>query len=600
MRRASVVAVVLIAGCGAKTSLRTGAAAPIELDSSVPLDVGVDSEHLDVPWIDIGPRDVGVDSGPPPLEVFCEPRLLATRPRSTVNFGARVEGMEPAVRTEWSVAGPRGSSPGLTVMSDADVALFVDVEGEYVATFAATAPGGRTFSCETRVVVNNGEPVIRCPAEELLVFHGESIVVETPAADDDGIVSIDWEIAAGPPRHSSQLGEQVGDFQIEFLAGLGFDNAGGYQVLAVVQDTDGATAECATRVRVIHPPVLECPPPQEVPTRQPTNIAVSGFDDVGIVEHLWTVRSTPTPDADARLRPRENQAQVRLSRQGEYQLEYVAVDGDGLRSGCIVTLFGTPTPPTLTCPERVQTTPLTDTPVEVSAEDDGVDLMYRWQLEERPDGSDASPPRPNAARTIFRPDVAGEYLLSVNVVDEDGMGDSCEIVVAAVASEGLRVEISWSTSGSDMDLHLLHPDAMRWNSNLDCYYANCNSSSGSVLDWETPSRDDDPRLDIDDTNGFGPENINIDEPVPQTYTVGVHAFGGSGVVTARIYCGGSTTTPRAEFTQAISDNSGNRSRDHWRVADVRLNADGTCSVLERHSPNGGADIISDREMNRGR
>ena len=62
--------------------------------------------------------------------------------------------------------------------------------------------------------------------------------------------------------------------------------------------------------------------------------------------------------------------------------------------------------------------------------------------------------------------------------------------------EGLRVELFWNppespSDGSDVDLHLLHPTAPSWfHMTGDCYYSNCNSSEGMVLDWDAPPLDD--------------------------------------------------------------------------------------------------------------
>src|SRR5690606_29907608 len=121
-------------------------------------------------------------------------------------------------------------------------------------------------------------------------------------------------------------------------------------------------------------------------------------------------------------------------------------------------------------------------------------------------------------RTVYTPDIAGDYTLRLRVQDDSGHLAECTTIVRAVATEGLRVEIFWDTNGTDMDTHLLHPNARTWNSNLDCYYGNCIGG----LSWSDPGRADDPSLDIDDVDGFGPENINIMTPAAGTYRVGVH------------------------------------------------------------------------------
>jgi hypothetical protein len=110
-----------------------------------------------------------------------------------------------------------------------------------------------------------------------------------------------------------------------------------------------------------------------------------------------------------------------------------------------------------------------------------------------------------------------------------------------------------------------------------------------VLDWGGPGTADDPHLDIDDTNGFGPENTNIDEPANGTYRVGVHAFSGSGNVTVRIYCGGDRTTPIAEIGPVAI---GTGARQFWRVADVDITGPALCTVTELVGADGTPNITT--------
>ena len=174
-------------------------------------------------------------------------------------------------------------------------------------------------------------------------------------------------------------------------------------------------------------------------------------------------------------------------------------------------------------------------------------------------------------RTVYTPDIAGEYTLRLRVQDDSGHSAECTTLVRAVATEGLRVDIFWDTNGTDMDTHLLHPDARTWNSSLDCYYGNCIGG----LSWSAPGQADDPRLDIDDVDGFGPENINIMTPAAGTYRVGVHSYRGDGRVTVRIYCGGSASTPRRTFGPTRLSQSDLL----WRVADVTISPTG-CVIDE--------------------
>lgn len=172
--------------------------------------------------------------------------------------------------------------------------------------------------------------------------------------------------------------------------------------------------------------------------------------------------------------------------------------------------------------------------------DGGTIVNYNWSLISSPSGATASMPSgsgPN--RHNFIPDVAGEYVGQLVVTDNDGLvSDSCTTTLNATAGDGLWVEMFWTHSGDDMDLHMLKPGGVQ-ETNGDCYYANCTSG----LEWGSTGTADNPVLDLDDIPGTGPENENIDSPANGTYTIGVRdypgsVYNGNNDVTINIYIGG--------------------------------------------------------------
>jgi hypothetical protein len=164
---------------------------------------------------------------------------------------------------------------------------------------------------------------------------------------------------------------------------------------------------------------------------------------------------------------------------------------------------------------------------------------YIWSIAEAPTGSDASlSPGPTNADRNFQADLAGTYTARLIVkTDDDRSSAPCEVSIEAIPSQDLWVEMYWTHSGDDMDLHLLAPSGTP-TSNLDCYYGNTNPN------WGGSGTQDDPQLDLDDIPNTGPENINMGTPSAGTYKVVVHDYPGSvnnspNDTTINVYVGGS-------------------------------------------------------------
>jgi hypothetical protein len=321
-------------------------------------------------------------------------------------------------------------------------------------------------------------------------------------------------------------------------------------------------------------------------------VTASGRDDGAIVGTAWEMITRPDTSSATLATTSGESTSFVPDRRGEYRLRFTVTDDDGGTASCEVVVIGTPTPPDAMCPDLVETTPLSTVDVVANAIDDGTIASWAWRLVSSPPGARPGAPSPaDRPATRFRPDLAGQYRLRLTVIDDDGDTDECETIVRAISVDGLRVEVFWDTDGTDMDTHLLRPGATSWFNEADCYYGNCKAEYPVPLAWFGPSEDDDPRLDLDDVDGFGPENINIRRPAPGRYRVGVHAYAGFARVTVRIYCGGSTTEPRQTFGPIALDH-----RRMWRVADVDIMASG-CAITDL-SLGGRPNTISDEETTR--
>lgn len=207
-----------------------------------------------------------------------------------------------------------------------------------------------------------------------------------------------------------------------------------------------------------------------------------------------------------------------------------------------------------------------------STEPLGGPLSYWWEVVRRPTAADpARQPEPrDEAEADLWIDAAGTWEVTLQVTSELGVPSVPEkCVIEAVPVDELHVELSWGGATSDLDLHLADGEAAFFSVPGDVSWCNRNP------DWGTAGvADDDPRLDVDDDDGFGPENVNVASPADGTYLVRVHHFddGDDGSVTANVQV----------FTYGTLAWSGSKvlaRNDVWEVGQVNW-PDGTFGVTD--------------------
>ena len=210
----------------------------------------------------------------------------------------------------------------------------------------------------------------------------------------------------------------------------------------------------------------------------------------------------------------------------------------------------------------------------------GEHLTYRWEKVSGPVGSTAMPRTPTSANSNYFIDLAGEHKIKLTVTNESGKSASCEVTAVGITSNALHIELFWDKDG-DLDLHLKKfgtPDS-DWGSILnDCYWNNlCKSDNG--LEWGESGTMNNPRLDRDDMQGRGPENINIDFPAitpeDEYYLIGVRNFSNSAhpVATIVVYCNGEKS-----FTESMSlPGRGDEPDSFWWVAGIEWSNSG-CNI----------------------
>ncbi len=161
-------------------------------------------------------------------------------------------------------------------------------------------------------------------------------------------------------------------------------------------------------------------------------------------------------------------------------------------------------------------------------------LTYEWTITKRPDGSTTQLERARTPQPSFWVDLAGRYEISLVVTDAIGLQSQnpAVAVVEALPTNAVRIELIWNHPDADLDLHLLREGGSFCDCSTDVHYRDC----GRAPNWFPVTPGANPRLDVDDRSGFGPENINIDGEGPERfipdgrYTILVHYYSSNGGV----------------------------------------------------------------------
>lgn len=220
-----------------------------------------------------------------------------------------------------------------------------------------------------------------------------------------------------------------------------------------------------------------------------------------------------------------------------------------------------------------------------SSDEDGRVVRYNWEFLQVPDGVtptfepvDEDPADQDQSKRQFRLLTAGTYEVELTVEDNDGFqscGDPAIVTIRAVPNQKLLIELTWTNPedpdetddiGSDVDLHLAKMGPGAWfESPYDVFFRNPNNGPGSDNNgiWNPES----PSLDIDDRDGAGPENIQMDDPANcEWYSVGVHYFSqrfGTAYATIRIYIDGNPSPAYEALNKPLT-----RGGQFWDVARI--------------------------------
>ena len=218
-----------------------------------------------------------------------------------------------------------------------------------------------------------------------------------------------------------------------------------------------------------------------------------------------------------------------------------------------------------------------------SYDPDGYIISYHWWIEGHPSGSFAELIPDSSPTPRFTCDLAGTYSINLKVTDNAFAESEVDNVrFECIPNEMLHIQLVWDTDDVDLDLHLVKPDGVYWDtSGGDCFYKTCipTDDNPDPVDWGSNGH---PSMDRDDTNGYGPENINLDDPGTGTYQVQVFYYDAHQSPTV------TTTATVRVFVYGIQqfEKSVTLDEEHlrWEVCDIQWMSNTARIVDLAHTP----------------
>ncbi len=155
----------------------------------------------------------------------------------------------------------------------------------------------------------------------------------------------------------------------------------------------------------------------------------------------------------------------------------------------------------------------------------GIPLSNEFQITAQPGWPQVLPAGERAqVEVTYAPRLAGPDLGHF-VVRNDSPQPQAQLNLQATGlpplleDVALHIQLEWDSDDCDVDLHLVQPGGQFFDCDSDCFYQNLAPDWGVADDFH-----DDPFLDVDNVQGFGPENINLEQPEAGVFRVIIHYY----------------------------------------------------------------------------
>ncbi|MGM0581491.1 MAG: PKD domain-containing protein [Bacteroidota bacterium] len=324
-----------------------------------------------------------------------------------------------------------GSSVSISNSVTSTLSVADLVEGIYQFRLTATDENGKSGSdqMELNVVDSNSPPSANAGANKQIQLPTNSITISGSGTDSDGnIISYLWAKSSG--GGATLTNKDKANLELSDLL------VGTYVFELTVEDDDNATDSDEMQLEVLDQenlsPVANAGSDItiQLPTNS-TNLSGSGSDgDGNIVAYLWEKTSGPSVSLS---NANNSTATANNLVAGLYVFRLTVTDDDGVTDSDLkeVTVLEANQNPEVSIVDAEQsiTLPTNSANIEASASDsDGNIESYLWEIISEPSASSLQNST-TPTLTVTALNIAGEYIYSVTVTDNEGATNSAEAIV---------------------------------------------------------------------------------------------------------------------------------------------------------------------------
>lgn len=328
---------------------------------------------------------------------------------------------------QWTIgARPQGSMATLDQPSSPHPSFLADLSGSYTFELVvADAKGLRSVPDEILVSTGNVPPVALAGPDQAIVVVGTTVQLNGDGSyDADGdLITYQWTFLSRPEESLAELSDPTAS-DPAFIP----DVYGDYVLQLLVTDTFDAVSEDLVTVSFNNlAPVAQASAKREVLAGEAVDLDGMGSSDPNgdMLTYQWSFALKPEGSTASFAAPTEAHTSFAPDVAGDYIVSLVVSDGR-LESAPSNVAIHVNTPPVAVAGAD-QEVILIGTSVQLDAggsyDPDGDPLTYHWIILKLPAASNAQLSGSSDSDPTFVPDVYGDYVLSLVVVDIFGAED---------------------------------------------------------------------------------------------------------------------------------------------------------------------------------